>query len=155
MDKITPIQFISQWLGADHRLRVNTHNFEVKLAKAAVDVFQDSFESKKFDRKSWPHWQGKYVGKGSLMDETGTLKNSIRIKNIEKNQIEIFTDPSKFHSAARHQGFCYAGVHNNLNELSHRPSRGPKVQRQFIGHSYEIKQKIKKLSLEIFKGFPQ
>lgn len=156
--KLTPAQFVSQWMGADHKFQVNVHNFEVNAGKAAVETFKKSFDLKRFNGasgKSWPAWQGSYSGKGTLMDETGTLKNSIKVKSIRNHQITIFTDPADFQNGpARHKGFCYAAVHNNLNSISHKPPRGPKRERQFIGHSTELQQKLKKSSVHLFDGLP-
>lgn len=158
MPKITPQQMIAQWAGASHKLQVNIHNFEVEAGKVAVEVFQKSFEKKRFNGasgKPWPRWQGHYQGKGSLMDETGTLKNSIKVKSITNHKVTIFTDPSDFTNSARHQGFCYAAVHNNLDSLSNKPLKGPKRERQFIGHSSVLSKELKKLSVHIFDGLPR
>ena len=150
---------MAQWMGADHRFQVNVHNFEVKAGQAAVDVFQASFDKKRFNgagRKRWPKWQGKYSGKGTLMNETGTLKNSIKVKSIKNHKITVFTDPRDFISGpARHRGFCYAAVHNNFDTLPIKPPHGPKAQRQFIGHSAVLKDELKNLSVHIFDGFPK
>lgn len=141
----------------DHILMVNVHNFEVRAGKAAVDVFKESFDKKRMNTagaKSWPHWIGKYKGK-SLMEETGSLKKSIKVKSNSNHKIVIFTDPRAFTGAARHKGFCYAGVHNNLNSLTNRPLRGPKAERQFMGDSTVLEKKLQELSVHIFEGFPQ
>ena len=156
--KLTPRQMIAQWVGADHKFQVNVHNFEVSAGKAAVETFQKSFELKRFNGasgKRWPSWQGRYAGAGSLLDETGTLKNSIKVKSIKNHTITVFTDPTDFlHGPKRHRGFCYAAVHNNLDSLSIKPSRGPKRERQFMGHSTVLKQKLEKLSVHLFDGLP-
>lgn len=156
--KISHNQWAAQFMGASHKLQVNLHNFEVEAGKAAVETFQESFELKRLNSKGsprWARWQGKYSGK-ELLNETGTLKNSIKVKSITNNTITIFTDPKDFSSGpARHRGFCYAAVHNNLNSISHKPSRGPKRERQFIGHSTVLEDKLRKLSYHIFDGFPR
>lgn len=150
---------MAQWLGADHKFQVNVHNFEVQAGKAAVETFQKSFEKKGFNSAHggrWPSWQGSYAGRGSLMDETGTLKNSIKVKSIKNHKITIFTDPKDFNNApARHRGFCYAAVHNNLESLSIKPPRGPRRERQFIGHSTVLADELEKLSIHIFDGLPK
>lgn len=156
--KLTPREFIAQWLGADHKFQVNVHNFEVQVGKEAVEIFQKSFELKRFNSKGakrWAPWQGSYSGKGTLMEETGTLRNSIKVKSIKNHTVTIFTDPQAFNTGpARHQGFCYAAVHNNLDSLAIKPSRGPKKQRQFIGHSTVLENKLSKMSVHIFDGLP-
>lgn len=151
-------QLVAQWAGADHKFQVNVHNFEVDAGKKAVEVFQGSFKLKRFNdegQKRWPHWQGKYQGKGTLMDETGTLKNSIKVKSIKGHKITIFTDPKDFStSVSRNRGFCYAAVHNNLDSIANKPPRGPKKERQFIGHTTVLQGKLDKLSVHLFDGLP-
>lgn len=157
--KLTPQQFIAQWIGADHKFQINVHNFEVQVGKAAVETFQESFDKKRFNgarRQRWAPWQGSYSGNGTLMKETGTLKNSIKVKSIQNHKVTIFTDPRDFNAGpARHRGFCYAAVHNNLDSLAIKPPRGPKRERQFIGHSTVLADKLKKLSIYIFDGLPK
>ena len=160
MAKITPSQMIEQWAGLDHRLQINVHNFEVKAGQAAVEVFQDSFEKQQFNSsgsKRWAKWQGKYVGGKAILRETDTLKDSIKVKSIKKHTIEIHTDPAKFTlGPKRHKGFCYAAVHNNLDSLARKPTRGPKYERQFIGHSSVLQNRLEnELSVLLFEGFPQ
>ena len=55
----------------------------------------------------------------------------------------------------RHRGFCYAAVHNNLDSLMNKPLKGPKKERQFIGHSTVLASELKKLSVHIFDGLPK
>lgn len=157
MPKITPRQMIAQWAGATHKFQVNVHNFEVEAGKLAVETFKESFDKHRMNTqgaKRWAPWQGSYSGKGSLMNETGTLKNSIKVKEIKAHKVHIFTDPSAFGSSARHQGFCYAAVHNNLESLAIKPAKGPKRERQFIGHSTVLENKLKKQSIHLFDGLP-
>lgn len=158
MVKITPEKFVAQWIDAPLRFIVNVHNFEVKAGQAAVEVFQGSFDKLRLNThgaKKWAKWQGKYFRHGTLMEETGTLRNSIKVKEIRKHKITIFTDPGDFVGNKRHKGFCFAAVHNNLNSLTNKPSRGPKEERQFIGHSTILATQLKQLSSKIFQGFPK
>jgi hypothetical protein len=156
--KITPAQMAAQWVGAVHKFQVNVHNFEVKAGKAAVDVFQGSFVKERMNTansKPWARWQGGYSRDGYLMAELGTLRDSIKVKSVKNHQVTIHTDPDDFNSLIqRHRGFCYAAVHNNLNSLTNKPLRGPKKERQFIGHSTVLESELKKLSIHIFDGLP-
>lgn len=157
MIEITPAQLVAQWAGAVHKIDVNVHNFEVKAGQAAVEVFQGSFEKRRMNTlnsRPWADWQGKYVGV-SLMKETGSLQKSIKVKSINNHRITIHTDPAEFNFTKRHQGFCYAAVHNNLESLVNRPAKGPKKERQFIGHSTVLANELKKLSVHIFDGLPK
>lgn len=156
--RITPRQLMAQWKGAAHKLQVNTQNFKVNVADEMVEIFQGSFDRHGFNTKpfkGWAQWQGNYQGRGSLMDETGTLKNSIKVKKpVVGKSVTVFTDPKAFSNTKRHKGFVYAGVHNDLHKVP-RPERGPKKRRQFIGHSAYIKEKIKELEVKVlFKGLP-
>ena len=156
---LTPERLMAQWTGATHKLQVNLHNFEVKAGKAAVAIFKQSFAMKRFNShnaRPWASWQGNYKGKGELMQEHGILKNSIKVKSIQNHAVTVFTDPNSFNNPLqRHPGFCYAAVHNNLRYLDTPPPRGPKRERQFIGHSTLLLDELHQLSLHIFDGFPK
>lgn len=155
---ITPKQLVAQWTHASHKFQIGVHTFEVKAGKAAVEVFQGSFTKRRMNTSgssAWAPWQGKYRGGGTLLRETGTLRDSIKVAAHVKHKITIFTDPKDFSNAQRHKGFCYAAVHNNLNSLINKPKHGPKRQRQFIGHSTVLKQELDKLSVHIFEGLPK
>lgn len=156
--KITPAQMAAQWANAGHKFAINVHNFEVKAGRAAVEVFQGSFDKQKLnssDGKRWAKWQGKYIGGGSLLREFGTLRNSIKVQGTRRHNITIWTDPAEFQKSRRHRGFCYAAVHNNLTSLTNKPLRGPKRERQFIGHSTVLNRELKELSVHIFDGLPK
>lgn len=157
--KITPAQMVAQWIGADHKFTVNVHNFEVKAGRAAVEVFQGSFVKQRLNTlnsRPWAKWQGKYIGGTAILRQYGTLYDSIKVKSVKNHQVIIHTDPAEFNSPVqRHRGFCYAAVHNNLNSLTNKPLRGPKKERQFIGHSTVLASELKKLSIHIFEGLPK
>lgn len=157
--KISPQQMAAQWVGAAHKFQIGVHNFEVKAGQAAVQVFQDSFLKKRMNTagsRPWAPWQGNYRGGAGLLQEFGTLRDSIKVAAHVKHRITIFTDPKEFNnSVQRHKGFCYAGVHNNLNSLVNKPKKGPKKERQFIGHSTVLKAELEKLSVLIFEGLPK
>lgn len=154
---ITPDQLVMQWKTLPNKLEVNINNFEVRAAKAAKEVFQTSFEigrlyaagstkwPKRKDRRSHP-----------ILKETGTLQRSISYKQMTgKRGVKIFTDPSKFGTAKRHKGFCYAAIHNAPSGTYSYGNRGPSIQRQFIGHSDVLKRQLYSLSSVIFEGFPK
>lgn len=156
---ITPKHMIAQWSHAVHKFQLNVWNVEVELGKAAAEIFQKSFDLKRLNTKGstrWPSRTRKY--KHPLMDETGTLRNSIVWKQIRgggNEMVRIYTDPGKFGTAARHPGFCYAAVHNAPSGTYTYGKTGvPSKQRQFIGHSSELESKMKDLSIKIFAGLP-
>lgn len=155
--KLTPAQFLAQWQGAAHKINVGVHNFKVQAGQAAVEIFQESFDEKSFNGNRWAPACYAYPKGGvnfDLMEETGTLRSSIRVRKVDGDGVTIFTDPSKFRGAARHKGFCYAGVHNSLDSLPIKPTRGPKRQRQFIGHTNDLFDELNKLTKTIFARLP-
>ena len=157
MARITPEQWAAQWANLGHKFQVNVHNFEVKAGKAAVEVFKESFDRHRFNSqgsRAWPRWQGKYSSRGSLLNEFGLLKESIKVKGIRSHTVTIHSDPNSYARHRRHPGFCFAQVHNNLNTINNKPLRGPKKERQFIGHSTVLKRELEQLNIHIFDGFP-
>ena len=157
---ITPKHMIAQWSHAVHKFQLNVWNVEAELAKEAVDIFKKSFDLKRLNTKGstrWPERTRKY--NHPLMEETGTLKNSIEWKHLPRTGgnggVRIYTNPGKFGTAARHPGFCYAAVHNAPSgSYTYGKTGVPSKQRQFIGHSSELDQKVKSLSVKIFAGLP-
>lgn len=160
--KITPQMFADQWKHASHRFQLNVWNFEVELAKEAVDIFKKSFDLGRFNTNGSIAWKARRKNYAHpILNETGTLKNSIEWKYLSgdtagpKKGVRIFTNPNKFWTAARHKGFCYAAVHNARSGTYTYGKTGVKsIQRQFIGHSTELNRKIKELTPKIFIGLP-
>jgi len=154
---ITPEQLTQQWRPLQHRFGLQLWNFKVEASKAAVEVFQESFDLHRMNTNNSMTWRERTRSyKHPIMHETGTLKNSIKYKEQTKTQMRIYTDPNAFGTATRHKGFCYAAVHNDPSG-SHTYGRTgvPSVQRQFIGFSTVLDKRIKALSVKIFEGFPK
>lgn len=154
---ITPEQLVAQWLPLQHKFRLNVWNFKVEAAQAAVDVFQESFDLHRFNTNNSMPWRARRRNyKHPILKETGTLQKSIKYKKMSESQMRVFTDPSAFGTSARHQGFCYAAVHNDPSGSHTYGRTGVKsVQRQFMGHSSILDKKIKQLIANIFIGFPK
>lgn len=158
MPKIDPRVLVASWSAASHLYQVNKHNVLVELGKEAVDIFQGSFDKKGFNSNGEPHWTP-WLGahkSTSLLEETGALRNSIKVKSIKNNKLTVFTDPRAFRTKPkRHKNFCYAAVHNDLGDESiPTPKKGPKVRRQFMGHSSYMDDKFKEVAPKFFKGLP-
>lgn len=154
--KVPLRQFVTQWSTAGHVFRKNLHNVEVMIGRAAVDVFKGSFEKHRFNTQGSTRWK---PYDGHYLHETGTLKNSIKLKGVKRqatgDQVIVYTDPNDFSRAARHKGFCYAGVHNDFDKLAVLPKRGPKYRRQFIGDDSTVLEKeVMKISVHLFDGLP-
>lgn len=158
---LTPKQVVAQWRHLPHKFQVNLWNFEVKAGKAAQEIFQGSFDMKKFnssDGSAWPARSPSSKGGHPLMVDTGSLKNSIKWKHAgEKSNpsgVIVYTDPNGFNDTTRHQGFCYAAVHNGPQ--SFRTGAMSKMpRRQFMGYSSVVKDELIDLSSVIFQGFPK
>lgn len=159
---LTPKQFQQQWMHALHRYQLNVWNFQAEAGRAGVEVFKGSFPMRRLNTSSSKPWKKRsktWRKKHPILEETGTLKNSIEWKYLGgiggKKGVRIYTNPTKFYTAKRHRGFCYAAVHNDPDG-SHTYGRSgvPSVQRQFIGNSSFLDRKFRALAPMIFKGFP-
>lgn len=162
--KITPGQLVAQWSMLKHVFDVNAWNFEVEASKAAVETFRFSFNRRGFNSRGEGKWPPrKHPKPHPVLNETGTLKNSITWKvdgrwsgaGGRHLSAHAYTDPKKFGSAARHKGFCYAAVHNSPEGSGFRTGNATNIaQRQFIGHSTVLDERLEKLTHLIFRGFP-
>lgn len=157
---ITPAQMMQQWKNAPHRFDLNLNNFEVRIGRAAEEIFKKSFEMHRFNSASSQPWQKRKDRKPHpILKETSTLKDSVKHKTVtgQKRVVRIYTDPTAFGTAARHRGFCYAAVHNDPSGSHTYGKSGAKsIQRQFIGESSYIEDAFKKLAIStLFNGFPK
>lgn len=157
---ITPAQIMQQWKHASHRFDLNLNNFEVRIGRAAADIFKKSFEMHRFNTASSQPWKQRRDRKPHpILKETSTLKNSIKHKTMtgQKRVVRIYTDPTAFGTAARHRGFCYAAVHNDTSGSHTYGKSGVKsIQRQFMGYSSYLEDEFKKLVIStLFNGFPK
>lgn len=158
---ISPQQMIAQWRHLPHKFQVNVWNFEIHAGRAAVSIFQESFDLKRFNSSgSFPWKPRKDRKKHGILTETLSLKNSIKWKHMSNKPspsgVRIYTDPKGFKNTKRHRGFCFAAVHNAKSGTYTYGETGIKsVQRQYIGHSTVLKNKLINLSEIIFSGFPK
>lgn len=161
--KITPKQLINQWRTLPNKLDVNVWNFEVKAGKAAAAIFKESFNLRRFNSSGEFGWRERKKSKPHpILDETGSLKGSIKWKHLgtkgSRNAagVRVYTDPNGFKHTKRHRGFCYAAVHNAKDGTYTYGKTGVRsIQRQYIGHSTVLKNKLKELSPILFDGFPK
>ena len=166
--KITPQQMVAQWQRLRHAFDVNLWDFEAKASQIAESGFRASFKQKRFYDKntsSWPFRKKTPVPFHPILRETRTLMNSITSKvpemrlvgsRIRKQTVKVYTDKTKFGTAARHPGFCYAAVHNAPDGKGFRTGRASGIaRRQFMGNSSIIEQEIYDIAKPtIFRGFP-
>ena len=153
---------MAQWQNISHKFQVNLWNFEVEAGKAAQKEFKLSFVMKKFNSSGSTAWEPRSKNNSAhhpLMVETASLKNSIVWKHMgdpsNPTGVLVYTDPNGFAFTNRHQGFCFAAVHNGPNKFR-RGAVKNMPRRQFMGYSSEVKDDLLKLSkTTIFKGFPK
>ena len=155
---ITPKQLLAQWLPLRFQFQLAVWNFQTEAGRAAVDVFQQSFDLGRFNSTGELPWkERKRPRPHPILNETGTLKNSIKSEwTKDSKTVRVYTDPSAFGTAARHKGFCYAAIHNDPSgSHTYGASGVPSQQRQFMGYSDVLKKKMNKLVLKIFEKFPK
>ena len=89
------------------------------------------------------------------------LKHSIIWERFHSNKnrgVKLFTDPDMFKFSNRQYGrnFCYAAIHNEGGKIAKPGSPASYIrQRQFIGYSTTVADKITSYSIRIFDGFPK
>jgi hypothetical protein len=158
---ISPQQMIAQWRHLPHKFQVNVWSFEIQAGRAAVSIFKESFDLKRLNSAGSMPWRPRRDKKTHpLLNETSSLKNSIKWKHISEKSnpsgVRIYTDPNGFKHTKRHRGFCYAAVHNaKSGTYTYGRTGVASVQRQYIGHSSVLKNKLMQLSAVIFTGFPK
>jgi hypothetical protein len=159
---ISPQQLIAQWKTLPNKFDVNIWNFEVKAGEAAVSIFKESFNLRKLNSSNGFAWKARKKPRSyPILEETGSLKNSIKWKHLSKiskgaSGVRIYTDPNGFRNSKRNKGVCYAAVHNAPSGSYAYGNTGvPSVQRQFIGDSTVLDNKLRELSYIIFEGFPK
>lgn len=158
---ISPQQMIAQWRHLPHKFQVNVWKFEIQAGREAVSIFKESFDLRRLNSNGSIPWRPRRDKKPHpILNETSSLKNSIKWKHLSDKSkpsgVRIFTDPNGFKHTKRHRGFCYAAVHNAKSGTYTYGNTGVlSIQRQYIGHSSVLKDKLMQLSAVIFTGFPK
>jgi len=152
---ITLQQLINQWKTVPNKFEVGVGNFEVRAAKAAVSVFKESFHLQRFNSPGNFGWKARRDGKSHpILIETGSLMRSIKWQHLGQKGtgVRVYTDPNAFMGTKRHKGFCFAAVHNAKDGTYTYGNTGVRsVQRQYIGHSTVLKDKLEEEMMLIFK----
>lgn len=164
---LTPQQLREQWEPLPHLFDLNLWNFQVSVGQSAVDIFQKSFDMKRFNSRGsmvWRHRPKRNKGGftvGGLV-ESRSLRNSIVYEaesyNRSRGKVKVFTDPKAFNGTYNHKGFCFAAVHNS-DDPSVRTGRVANMpQRQFMPtekrDSSVMNDKLRELERIIFRTFP-
>ena len=154
---ITPRQLAQQWLRLPNKFEVNVFNFETLVGNAAKKIFRDSFLSPAVQFSRNFSWQSRRNHKPHpILEETGALKHSIIWERFHSNKnrgVKLFTDPDMFKFSNRQYGrnFCYAAIHNEGGKIAKPGSPASYIrQRQFIGYSTTVADKISSYSIRIF-----
>lgn len=158
---ITPRQLAQQWLRLPNKFEVNVFNFETLVGNAAKKYLETLLSpAVQFSRNF--SWQSRRNHKPHpILEETGALKHSIIWERFHSNKnrgVKLFTDPDMFKFSNRQYGrnFCYAAIHNEGGKIAKPGSPASYIrQRQFIGYSTTVADKISSYSIRIFDGFPK
>lgn len=159
---ITPRQLAQQWLRLPNKFEVNVFNFETLVGNAAKKYLETLFISGGSIQPELFSWQSRRNHKPHpILEETGALKHSIIWERFHSNKnrgVKLFTDPDMFKFSNRQYGrnFCYAAIHNEGGKIAKPGSPASYIrQRQFIGYSTTVADKISSYSIRIFDGFPK
>lgn len=164
---LKPEQFVAQWQPLPHKFDLNVWDFQVSVGKAAVDIFQKSFDYKRFNSKgsfSWKIRPKKNKGGftvGGLI-ESRSLRNSITYETQRfragGGKVKVFTDPDAFGGTFHHKGFCFAAIHNSDDDSIRTGRVANMPQRQFMPtdkkDSSVMQDKLRELERIIFRTFP-
>lgn len=128
---------------AAYLLEKNLDYWKNALAYRALNIFQKSFELKRFNSEGSKPWEpnteftirkrkmhNTWPGAGKLMMETGYLRDTLSV-----------TEGSMIKPAIVSTNASYAGVHNNPEEIpnaTYGNTGVPVTKRQFMGHSSYI-----------------
>ncbi len=140
----------------------------VIIAETANEVFRESFVKKEFDGKAWPALNKSYKPKsGTMMVRSSNLVNSIRPTTISPQKVIMSAGSSKVPYARVHnegdqisrvarsetfmrnrvkkginKGRFKRGATNNTQGYSFKAYKYSMPQRQFMGYSKELNQRI-------------
>lgn len=116
-------------------LRVDMQEIANMVALTGVSCFKGAFRSKEFNSRKWPEAKAGKNNKrkrGSLMVETAALMNSVRTAQATASKVTWTAGNDKV---------PYAKVHNEGGRAG-RGAGFDMPQRQFIGESAELEEKI-------------
>ena len=119
---------LNQWKLAPSKFAANYYKTKIEIGETYVREFKKSFDLKKIPG----------TGRYPILNETGTLKESITYSLLEGSGLQIYTDETKFPVGRRKSGSkSYAAFHNAPDD-----TYPPNIQRQFIGDSPLIELKV-------------
>lgn len=128
-------------------LRVDMQEIANMVAVTGVSYFKATFRNKEFNGSKWPEAKvdkNKKRKRGSLMVESAALMNSVRTAEATPGQVKWTAGNDKV---------PYAQVHNEGGKAG-RGAGFDMPQRQFMGESEELEQKItKRISSYLGKVF--
>lgn len=134
-----------------HAFELRLYSFSMEAADIAVEGFKESFDKKQLNASSAPKWKPT-KRRNPILDETGSLKNSISKRPTGRFSSEVFSDGAKLARGKNGRTFYYAAVHNAPSgTFTYGRSGVPSVQRQFVGDSDIVARRIERKLESIFR----
>lgn len=139
---------LNQWKTASSKFSANYYKTKLEIGETYVREYKRSFELRHIPGTN-QYWRNrKRAYNHPILQETGTLKNSISYQLFEGGGLQIYTDESKFPVGRRRNGSkSYAAFHNNPDG-----TYPPNIQRKFIGDSPLIELKVQTMLLNLLKS---
>ena len=125
----------------EKQVRTSLERSLVLMGKTAKTFFVDNFRKQGFDDKNVQKWKprkdksGKSIGRAILV-KSGDLRRSIRVETISTRNlyVKIASD------------LPYSKIHNDGgNGLAYGKTPFKMPKREFIGNSYNLNEKVKKV----------
>lgn len=145
---ITFEDMLNQWKTVPNKFAANYYKTKIEIGELYVREYKRSFDLKQIPGtgKYWRNRKREYVH--PILNETGTLKNSISYQLFEGDGLQIYTDESKFPVGRRKNGSKSYAIFHNSPDGSYLPN----IQRQFIGDSPLIELKAQNMLYNIFQN---
>jgi phage gpG-like protein len=132
------------------------------IGDESVNFFKDSFINQSWDGVKWQKLSDDSIQRKILI-ERGNLWNSIRVKSVSKNKVEIIADSkyAKIHNEGgkimvneNMRNFFWSKYKSTGKEKWRALALSDKIdipKRQFMGNSKNLNEKIENLIIEKFK----
>lgn len=145
--KITLREMMDHFKVLPNRFDLLAMNAKIDIGNIYVTHYKKSFEIKRFigSGDPWPERKRSY--KHPMMQETGSLKNSISFELVPDYGVRIFTREDELNkNVKRGRKSSYAKFHNDPTG-----TWGRNVQRKFIGDSTLIEKQVLLRLNKLFK----
>lgn len=145
---ITFEDMLNQWKLAPSKFAVNYYKTKIEIGETYVREYKRSFDLRQIPGTS-KYWRNrKHEYSHPILQETGTLRNSISYQLFEGDGLQVYTDESMFPVGRRKSGSkSYAAFHNSPDG-----TYPPNIQRQFIGDSPLIELKVQNMLYKLLQS---